>query len=72
MTMTPAARILGIQASKLRRWVNEGRFDHISGMEWRKNGFQEERVFSRAWVSAVAKDRNLKADFPKAAGDGDA
>jgi hypothetical protein len=70
--MTPAARVLGIPASKLRRWVNEGRFEHIPGMEWRENGFQKERVFSRSWVAAVAKDRNLKADFDLATGDSNA
>lgn len=61
--MTPAAQILGVTPSKLRRWVNEGRFEHIAGMEWRENGFQTERVFSREWILAVAKDRKLAADF---------
>jgi hypothetical protein len=68
VTMKPAAEALGIPVGKLRRWVNEGRFDHIPGMEWRKNGFQDERTFTKEWVLAVAADRDLDADLSHVGG----
>lgn len=66
VTMKRAADALGIPAGKLRRWVNEGRFEHIPGMRWRKNGFQEERTFTKEWVLSVAADRGLDVDLSRA------
>lgn len=71
VTMKPAADVLGVPVGKLRRWVNEGRFEHIPGMTWRKNGFQDERTFTKEWVLAVARDRNLDADLSLVGSDGD-
>jgi hypothetical protein len=66
MTLAPAARVLGIDVGKLRRWVNEGRFDHIDGLDWVKNGFQDQRVCSRKWIERVAAEIEVTPDFSKA------
>jgi predicted site-specific integrase-resolvase len=65
ISTTPAAQVLGVSPANLRRWVRQGKFSHIEGMtrERRPGSFQEQRLFTRAWVEAVAKELNVEPDF---------
>jgi hypothetical protein len=65
VTTTPAANALGVPPANLRRWVRQGKFDHIEGMtRGRRPGtFQEQRLFTRRWVVAVAKELGVIPDF---------
>src|SRR5262245_51454417 len=57
VTTGPAAAVLGVSPAKLRRWINEKRFDHIDGMSWDHGpGYERKRLFTRAWVEAVAAE----------------
>jgi hypothetical protein len=58
-----AAKILGISAPKLRRWINEGRFDDIEGLSWTEEGFAQERRLTRSWVESVAERIKIKPDW---------
>lgn len=59
-----AAKVLGVTAPKLRRWINEGRFDDIEGLSWTAEpGFARKRELSRSWVEAVAQRINAKPDW---------
>lgn len=56
VTSSVAARVLGVSPANLRRWVREGKFDHIDGMEWeRRPGFQKQRLYSIDWLRKVAE-----------------
>jgi hypothetical protein len=67
VTTTPAAAALGVPAANLRRWIRQGKFDHIKGMTRarRPGTFQEERLFTRKWIEAVARELNVQPDFSK-------
>jgi hypothetical protein len=57
VTTAIAASILGVSPANLRRWVREGKFDHIEGMDWqRRPGFQKQRVYTRDWIVKVAAE----------------
>jgi hypothetical protein len=58
-----AAKVLGIPAPKLRRWINEGRFEDISGLSWTQDGFARQRLLTKAWVTAVARRINVEPDW---------
>lgn len=59
-----AAKVLGVNGPKLRRWINEGRFDDIDGLSWTAEpGFARRRELSRNWVEAVAERINAKPDW---------
>ena len=48
---------------KLRRWIREGKFAHIDGMDWdRRPGFQQQRVYSADWIRSVADELGITAD----------
>ena len=55
ITTARAARSLGVTAQKLRRWIQEGRFENIEGIGWDPGpGFQKQRVYSVEWIEQVA------------------
>jgi hypothetical protein len=63
VTTKPAAKALGISPETLRRWLRDGRFDHIDGLTMTRVGLQETRCFSRKWIVAVAKEIGITPDF---------
>jgi hypothetical protein len=65
VSTTPAAQALGVPVANLRRWIRQGKFDHIAGMtrERRPGTFQERRLFTREWIDAVAKELRVEPDF---------
>ncbi|HZT97780.1 MAG TPA: helix-turn-helix domain-containing protein [Chloroflexota bacterium] len=70
ITTTEVARVLGVSAANLRRWIRQGKFEHLEGMsnERRPGTFQDQRRFTRAWVEAAAKELQVDPDFSKLEG----
>jgi hypothetical protein len=66
VTVGVAAKILGVNGPKLRRWINEGRFKDIDGLTWTENGFQRQRQLSRSWIQTVAKRINVSPNWKAA------
>lgn len=65
-----AAKVLGVGAPKLRRWINEGRFEDIPGLSWTQDGFARQRRLTKSWVAAVAKRINVEPDWSAVNGTG--
>ena len=65
-----AAKALGVPTAKLRRWINEGRFDDVPGLSWTENGFAQERRVTRSWVEVVAGRIKAKPDWKAAEAEG--
>ena len=53
----------GVSPETLRRWLREGRFDHIEGLTMTRVGLQEMRCFSLKWIIAVAPEIGINPDF---------
>lgn len=69
MTTSEAALALGLSPDKLRRWVREGRFADVAGVEWDKSaGFKRQRLYTRQWVLMVAKQLGITAEFSQIPG----
>jgi hypothetical protein len=66
-----AAKVLGVSAPKLRRWINEGRFDDTAGLSWVQEGFARQRRLTRNWVATVAKRINAEPDWSAVKGASD-
>ena len=63
MTTSLAARVLRVTPDTLRRWVRDGRFKHVAGMEWKQVGLQRQRSFTREWIARVAAEIGIEPDF---------
>lgn len=63
MTTSDAAKALRLGPDKLRRWVREGRFDHIPGVIWDQSGFKKQRLYTEEWVRGVADMLGVEPDF---------
>jgi hypothetical protein len=72
ITTTPAAQVLKVSPANLRRWIREGKFEHIDGMTWerRSGSFQNHRLFTKEWVLAVAALLETEPDFSLLEGQG--
>lgn len=69
MTTSEAALALGLSPDKLRRWVREGRFFDVAGVEWDKSaGFKRQRLYTKQWVLMVAKQLGITAEFSQIPG----
>ncbi len=55
--------MLRVSAPKLRRWINEGRFEDIPGLSWSEDGFARQRRLTKGWVAAVAKRIKVEPDW---------
>jgi len=66
ITTSLAASVLGVRPQNLRRWVREGKFDDIDGMEWdQQPGFQRQRIYTQGWVEVAATRLGVTPDWTK-------
>jgi hypothetical protein len=64
ITNSMAARILGVPAQSLRRWVREGKFLSIGEVPWDKGPtFRRQRVYERDWLEKVALELGVQPDW---------
>lgn len=67
LTTAGVAAVLGVSTQNLRRWIREGKFDDLEGLEWdRRPGFQRQRLYSRGWILEAADLLGVEADWAKA------
>ena len=65
ITTAAAARVLGVAPPNLRRWIREGKFDHIeAGLDWdRGPGFKKQHIYSPEWIERVAAEMHIVPDW---------
>lgn len=65
VTTAKAARILGVPADTLRRWVRNGNFAHVAGCRFEAlpGQIMKQHLYEKQWVVAVAAELKVTPDF---------
>lgn len=66
MTTASVAAVLGVSAQNLRRWIREGKFEQLPGLDWaRRPGFQKQRTYTHTWIEGAATILGVTPDWSR-------